>query len=114
MEQFSLQKNFTSNLLKFTEDNFDISPCKKEKSKSYQHDEASPFSFSFNNFEPNELRKTKEPRKIQFGLNLLTSYQKTFLKHAFKLIKAYEYTISPVQKLLLIIMSKRKRASFIK
>jgi chromosome segregation ATPase len=90
MKHFTTQKLLKSNLEKITEEGFEISPSKvdKPKSKTYESDsEETPFIFSFSSFAPSEFSKPKESRKIQFGVNLLASYQKKLLFYAFNLIK---------------------------
>ena len=117
MEHLSTQKLFNSSLMKVTEDMYDISPCKKpEKNKKAQENdtEESPFSFSFSSFAPSEISKGKESRKVQFGFNLLTSYQNTLQIHAFRRLKQLPVKISPARRIFNLFNSKKKRAAFIK
>ena len=113
MEHITTQKIFNSGLSKVAEDNFEVSPCKTEKTKKTESEDNS-FSFSFSSFAPSEVSKPKENRKIQFGLNLLISYHKSILKHCFKLVKKSNLRENPAAKLLKFLFRKRKRVYFIK
>lgn len=114
MESLTTQKVFQSKYLKATED-FEVSPFKKEKNKENLSDlEENPFSFSFSSFLPNDTTKAKKSKRVQFGLNLLKSFQSRLESFAFGKLQKYKPLSPSALRLFQWFNSKKKRAAFLK